>query len=96
MGEEPPLTYDGKYLKVCVILVARKELAEKSDYRPHLEIAKVKIRQKFDILFVTGRGKNADLAKVVASRLSKDRFCEQIDGVSKFENCICYAFKRKI
>lgn len=94
-GEEPPLTYSGKYLKICVILVARRELAEKFDYMPHLEAAREELKHKVYILFVTGRGKNADLAKIVASKLIKDPFCEQIGGASKFENCICYAFKRK-
>ena len=78
-----------------MILVARRELAEKFDYMPHLEAAREELKHKVYILFVTGRGKNADLAKVVASKLIKDPFCEQIGGASKFENCICYAFKRK-
>lgn len=96
MGEEPPLTYLSKYLKICVILVARKELAEKSVYIPHFESARHELKHKVYILFVTGRGRNADLAKHVASKLKKEQFCEQIGEVSKFENCICYAFKRKI
>ena len=94
MGEEPPLSYSGKYLKIGVILVAREELAEKSDYKPHLEAAKIHLKLK-DIIFVTGRGKNAYLSKAVASKLKKEPFCEQIGEVSKFKNCICYAFKRK-
>ncbi len=96
MGEKPPLSYRGKYLKIGVILVAREELAEKSNYRPHLEAARINFEKKYDIIFITGRGKNAYLSEVVASKLKKEPFCEQIGKVSKFENCICYAFKRKI
>ena len=103
IGEEPPLTYQGKYLKLSIILVARKELAEKYDYIPHFVAAK-KALKEVDILFVIGRGKSADLAKSVSLKLKKVP-CEQIGKESKFyfypeENTkiegICYAFKRKI
>lgn len=104
MGEEPPLTYQGRYLKIGVVLVARKELAEKFDYRPHFAKAKKKLKSEVDILFVTGRGGNTDLAELVSLKLKKEPFCEQIDGACKFNfypeedrkiKGICYAFKRK-
>ena len=103
-GEEPPLTYDGKYIKVGVILIAREELAKQSNYIPHLKRAKEELK-KCDILFVSGRGKNTALAEIVALKLKEEPFCEQIDGASKFyfypeENKKiegrCYVFKRKI
>jgi len=103
-GEKPPIDYQKKYLKVSIIPVARKELREKSEYRPHLEKAKKKLKREVDILFITGRGKNAGLAEVVAYKLRKELFCEQIDGVSKYSfypeegimiEGICCAFKRK-
>ncbi len=104
MGEEPPLTYPGRYLKIGVILVARKELAEKFDYRPHFEKAREKLKHEVNILFVTGRGRNADIAEIVALKLEKEPFCEQINGPCKFNfypeedrkiRGVCYAFKRK-
>lgn len=103
-GEKPPIDYQKKYLRMSIIPVARKELREKSEYRPHLEKAKEKLKREVDILFITGRGKNAGLAEVVAYKLRKELFCEQIDGVSKFAfypeesikiEGICCAFKRK-
>lgn len=103
-GEEPPLTYQGKYLKISIILVARKELAKKSDYKPHFEKAKEKIKFESDILFVMGRGRNIELAEMVALKLKRENICEQINGKSKFNfypekdvriEGICYAFKRK-
>lgn len=104
-GEEPPLTYRGRYLKIGVVLVARKELAKKFDYKPHFEAGREKLKSEVDILFVTGRGRNADLAEVVALKLKKEPFCEQINAACKFVfypeesrkiEGICYAFKRKI
>jgi len=103
IGEEPPLTYLGKHLKIAVILVARKELSEKFDYRPHLEMAKEKLKE-VDILFIMGRGKNMYLAEAVALKLKKESLCEQFNGASKFVfypeedkkiEGVCYAFKRK-
>lgn len=102
-GEEPPLTYSKNYLKISVILVARRELAKEFNYRPHLEMAKEKLKQS-DILFIMGRGRNVDLAEIVALKLKRESLCEQINGASKFVFCpeenkkiqgICYAFKRK-
>ncbi|MEO0086623.1 MAG: hypothetical protein ABIK90_00910 [candidate division WOR-3 bacterium] len=104
--EEPPLTFKGNFLKVSVILVARKELSEKAEYRPHLEKAKEKLRE-VNILFITGRGKrNSDLAELVALKLKQeDPFAIQINGPSKFNfiteegkkiECLCFAFERKI
>jgi len=103
MGEEPPLTYQGRYLKISIVLVARKELTEKFNYKPHLEKAKEKIKY-VDILFIMGRGRNVALAESVALKLREEPFCEQINGASKFvfypeENKkvegICYAFKKR-
>ncbi|MEW6685155.1 MAG: hypothetical protein AB1393_02985 [Candidatus Edwardsbacteria bacterium] len=102
MGEEPPSTYQRNYLKVGIILVARPELAEKFEYRPHLEAAKIGLKQ-VDILFVTGRGRNVSLAERVALKLREETFCEQIDGTCKFNfysqegkkiEGVCYVFKK--
>lgn len=103
--EEPPLTFLGNFLKVGIILVARRELSEKLEYRPHLEKAKEKLK-KVDILFITGRGeRNASLAEIVALKLKQEPFAEQINGTSKFDflteegkkiECLCFAFKRKV
>lgn len=104
-GKEPPLTYSGRHFKIAVVLVAREWLAEKFDYRPHFEKAKEKLRSEADILFVTGRGKNVKLAEIVALKLKRESFCEQIDGTCKFNfypeegrkiEGVCYAFKRKV
>jgi hypothetical protein len=103
MGEEPPLTYSTNHLKIGVILVARIELAKKFNYRPHLEMAKEKLKQS-NILFIMGRGRNVYLAETVALKLKREYLCEQINGKSKFVfypeedkkiQGICYAFKRK-
>lgn len=103
-GEKPPIDYQGKYLRVSMIPVARKELAEKFNYRPHLDTAKGKLKNEVDILFVTGRGRNVDLAEIVAHKLRRETFCEQIDGTCKFNfypeedikiEGVCYAFRRK-
>ena len=105
IGELPPLDYRGKYLKVHIVLVARKELADRFEYRRHLETAKVILKQGVGILFVMGRGRNVDLARKVSLRLRSETFCEQIDGTSKFTfypekgggiQGVCYAFKRKV
>jgi hypothetical protein len=104
IGELPPLDYRGKYLKVSIVLVARKELADRFEYRRHLETAKAILKQGVDILFVMGRGWNIDLTEKVSLRLRSETFCEQIDGTCKFTFYpeegraipgICYAFKRK-
>lgn len=104
IGEEPPLSYCGSYLKIGIVLVARRELTKEFIYRPHLEIAKEKLKE-VDVLFVMGRGKNIALVEAVALKLKKELFCEQINGVCKFNfypeegkkiEGICYAFKRKI
>jgi len=106
IGEEPPLSYHGNYLRVSVVLVARKELAETLDYIPHFEMAKEKLRSGVDILFIAGRGRNnSALAEIVALKLKGEPFCQQINGASKFYFCpeegrkiegVCYAFKRKV
>jgi len=105
IGELPPLDYRGKYLKVHIVLVARKELADRFEYRRHVETAKVILKQGVDILFVMGRGRNVDLARKVSLGLRSETFCEQIDGTSKFNfyseegrgiQGVCYAFKRKV
>jgi len=102
-GEEPPLTYQGKHLKIGIVLVARKELSKIFDYRPHLKVAKGKLKYN-DILFVSGRGKNTILAEKVALKLKKESFFEQIGGASTFYfypkpdtiiKGVCYAFKKK-
>jgi hypothetical protein len=104
IGEEPPLSYHGNHLKVGMVLVARKELAEKSDYRPHFDKAKEKLNRE-DIIFVAGRGTNSALAEMVALKLKEEPLCQQINGASKFYFCpeegrkiegVCYAFKRKV
>ncbi len=105
IGELPPLDYRGKYLKVHIVLVARKELADKFEYTRHLKTAKEILKQGVDILFVAGRGRNIDLAEKVSLGLRSETFCEQIGGTCKFTfypeedreiQGICYAFKRKV
>jgi len=102
-GEEPSLTYRGRHLKIGIILVARKELAKRFDYKPHFKMGKKKLKYN-DILFVAGRGRNTTLAEAVALKLRKEPLCEQIGEASIF--CfyperdtkikgVCYAFKRK-
>lgn len=104
IGELPPLDYRGKYLKVHIVLVARKELADRFEYKRHLKTAKEILKQGVDILFVMGRGRNIDLAEKVSLGLRSETFCEQIGGTCKFTFYpeedrgipgICYAFKRK-
>jgi len=104
-GEKPPIDYPGKNLRLSIIPVARKELAEKFEYKPHLEKAKHKMSQDIDLLFVMGRGKNMGLAEAVCLKLKKELFCEQINGASRFNlfaangkkiEGICYIFKRKL
>ena len=104
IGEEPPLSYHGNYLKVGMVLVARKELAEKFEYRPHFDKAKEKLKSE-DIIFVVGRGRNFALAEIVTLKLKEESLCQQINGASKFYFCpeegrkiegVCYAFKRKV
>jgi len=104
-GQEPPLTYPGKHIRIGVVLVARRELAEQFDYRPHFEIGREKLKSEVDILFVTGRGRNVNLAEAVSLKLKRERFCEQINGTCKFNfysdegrkiEGVCYAFKRKV
>jgi len=102
-GEEPPLTYQGRNLNISVVLVARKELAKKFNLQPHIKIAKKLLKGNVDLLFITGRGKNASLAGIVARSLRKETYCEQIDGIVKSTfcpeedriiECIFYAFKK--
>lgn len=104
VGKLPPLDYRGKYLKASIVLVARKALADKFEYRRHLKTAKEILKQGVDILFVAGRGRNIDLAEKVSLGLRSETFCEQIGGACKFTfypeedreiQGICYAFKRK-
>lgn len=103
-GKKPPLDFEGKYLKVSVVLVARKELAEKYDLNPHFKAAKQCLKKTADLLFIAGRGQNAKLGGIVARRLKQTDFCEQIDGAcnstycpdgDKKVECVFYAFKRK-
>lgn len=105
VGEKPPIDFEGKYIRISLIPVARKELANRDEYRPHFRKAKERLKMGADIVYIMGRGKNVSLAKLAAQRLKKDTLSEQINGASKFsfytgENKwvegICYAFQRKI
>lgn len=61
-GEDVPLTFSRKYIKVAIILVARPEVNTPSRF---IRMIKEKIKQSINVIYIFARGSNIDLAKEV-------------------------------
>lgn len=80
-GEEPPLQFIKKYIKIGVVLVARRDKRE--SFTPHYKRTCMHFEEGAEFVFVMGRGKiNIEGVKWISKKLSAEY--NQVNGESKF------------
>jgi small subunit ribosomal protein S1 len=82
-GENVPLTFVGRYIKIAVILVARPE-TEIWGIDPFIRRIREKIKERLNVIYIFARGKNIELAKEITKQCEKMPELVQIHKEEEF------------
>ena len=69
-GEDVPLTFNEKYIKIAIILVAKPE-TEIWGIGPFMKRIKENIKNGVNVIYIFARGKNIELAKEITKECKK-------------------------
>lgn len=66
-GEEPPLSFINRYIKIAIVLVKRREA---DDYTPHIRAGEISFKNGAKSVYVEGWGNNMKITKHVAEGIA--------------------------
>jgi hypothetical protein len=92
--ESTPLAYRGRFLRVSIVLVARKETLAEHDIAPYRKVAKQQIYSgNFDSLYLMGRDSNIAPVKNLVASLESDA---RIESIATYEFGLRADFKARV